>query len=473
MQDKTLKLYNTLSREIEDFVPIDEKDIKIYSCGPTVYHFPHLGNMRAYVFADVLNNALHALYPDAHIAHVINITDVGHLVSDGDDGEDKLEKGSKREGKSVYEIAEYYTKAFLEDLNALNIGENDFEKYGDISSDKFVFTFATKYMDEQISLVKSLEEKGYTYKTSDGIYFDTSKFSHYADFAKLNVKGLEAGERVDMGEKKNKTDFALWKFSKEDEKRQMEWESPWGVGFPGWHIECSAMSEAILGKHFDIHTGGIDHIPVHHTNEIAQSECAHDGEKYVNYWLHVNFLNDKSGKMSKSNDDFLRLQTLLDAGYKASDFRYLMLTTGYRKETEFSFESLDAAQTALKKLSRFMYEEAKKTENIIDATKYRVNEPYYEKFLDAMCEDLNTSKALSIVWEMIANKTETHHVYSTILKINKILGLDLSYQEEKIVYTPEALELIEKRKIARSNKDWTTSDEIREQLRGLGFDVVD
>ena len=465
---KPLKLFNTLSRDkdLDEFNPINEKDIRIYSCGPTVYHYPHLGNMRAYVFADVLNNTLHALYPESHIAHVINITDVGHLVSDGDAGEDKLEKGAAREGKSVFDIAKFYTEAFMKDLELLNI-----------DTEKFIFPRATEYINEQIALVQSLEEKGYTYKTSDGIYFDTSKFATYADFAKLNIKGLEAGKRVEdeNKEKKNITDFALWKFSPEDSKRQMEWQSPWGVGFPGWHIECSAMSEAVLGQHFDIHTGGIDHIPVHHTNEIAQSECAHDGEKYVNYWLHVNFLNDASGKMSKSNDDFLRLQTLIDEGYSPAAFRYLLLTANYRKELEFTRESLDAASTALKKLSRYMYEAAKDTDNIIDATKYRINEEWYGKFLDAMCEDLNTSKALATIWEMIGSKKEENvkHIYSTILKINKVLGLDLSYSKEEVEYTPEVLDLIEKRKAARSMKDWAASDELREQIKDLGFEVTD
>ena len=465
---KPLKLFNTLSRDkdLDEFNPINEKDIRIYSCGPTVYHYPHLGNMRAYVFADVLNNTLHALYPESHIAHVINITDVGHLVSDGDAGEDKLEKGAAREGKSVFDIAKFYTEAFKKDLELLNI-----------DTEKFIFPRATEYINEQIALVQSLEEKGYTYKTSDGIYFDTSKFASYADFAKLNIKGLEAGKRVEdeNKEKKNITDFALWKFSPEGSKRQMEWQSPWGVGFPGWHIECSAMSEAVLGQHFDIHTGGIDHIPVHHTNEIAQSECAHDGEKYVNYWLHVNFLNDASGKMSKSNDDFLRLQTLIDEGYSPAAFRYLLLTANYRKELEFTRESLDAASTALKKLSRYMYEAAKDTDNIIDATKYRINEEWYGKFLEAMCEDLNTSKALATIWEMIGSKKEENvkHIYSTILKINKVLGLDLSYSKEEVEYTPEVLDLIEKRKAARSMKDWAASDELREQIKDLGFEVTD
>lgn len=453
-----IKLYNTASRSIEDFVPIDENNIRIYSCGPTVYHYAHIGNMRAYVFADILQNVLRTKYET--VTHVINITDVGHLVGDGDEGQDKLEKGAAREGKNVWDVAKFYADAFMHDLDLLNI-----------DADNFAFPRATDYIDEQIKIIEKLERGGYTYKTSDGIYFDTSHFPAYADFAKIDIEKLNAGERVDMGEKKNKTDFALWKFSPANEQRQMEWESPWGTGFPGWHIECSAMSEALLGKHFDIHTGGIDHIPVHHTNEIAQSECAHNGEKFVNYWCHVNFLNDKTGKMSKSNDDFLRIQTLVDAGYNPAAHRYLLLTTHYRKEIEFSYEALDAAQTALKKLARYMYESAKVKENIIDATKFRINTPWYEKFLDAVYDDMNTSRGVAVIWEMINEKAD--HAYSTILKMNKVLGLDLSYSEEVIKYTPEALELIEKRKIARSNKDWATSDALREEINALGFEVTD
>ncbi len=469
-----IKLYNTASRQIEDFLPIDENNVRVYSCGPTVYHYAHIGNMRAYVFADILQNVLRTKYET--VTHVINITDVGHLVGDGDDGQDKLEKGAQREGKSVWDIANFYTEAFMHDLDLLKI-----------DADNFQFPRATDYIAEQIKIIEKLERGGYTYTTSDGVYFDTSKFSSYSEFAHIDIENLNAGERVDMGEKKNKTDFALWKLSKKltsiNEQRQMEWQSPWGTGFPGWHIECSAMSEALLGKHFDIHTGGIDHIPVHHTNEIAQSVCAHDSAKqniksFVNYWCHVNFLNDKTGKMSKSNDEFLRLQTLIDSGYNPAAYRYLLLTTHYRKELDFSYESLDAAQTALKKLARYMYESAKIRENIIDATKFRVNSVWYEKFLDAVYDDLNSSKAIAVIWEMISesNKLEDKtflHTYSTILKMNRVLGLDLSYSEEVIKYTPEALALIEKRKLARAEKDWTTSDELREQIQNLGFEVTD
>jgi cysteinyl-tRNA synthetase len=472
--------------------------------------------MRSFVFADILNNTLSALYPESEITHVINITDVGHLVGDGNDGVDKMEKGSLRTGKSVWDISKYYTEDFLKCLNDLNVGDNEYVKSkvkdGEVYSvenykkeklisDKYTFTRATDYIQEQINLIKKLEDKGYTYKTSDGIYFDTSKYADYAKFAKLNVEGMEKGIRVEdeKDEKKNKTDFALWKFSPQNETRQMEWESPWGVGFPGWHIECSAMSEAVLGKHFDIHTGGIDHIPVHHSNEIAQSVCAHSGEntenQFVNYWMHNNFLNDVSGKMSKSNDEFLRLQTLVDKKYNPSAYRYLLLTTNYRKELEFSYDSLDAASNALKKLQKYMHEAAKNTDNIIDATKYRINDEWYEKFLLAMCDDLNTSKALAVVWELInlekennrikegegknenKNKSNSLHVYSTILKMNKVLGLDLSFSKDVDELSYEDQEIVDdlfaKRKAARESKDWATSDTLREQIKAFGVEVVD
>jgi cysteinyl-tRNA synthetase len=282
-----IRLYNTASRKVEDFKPIKDGEVGIYSCGPTVYHYAHIGNLRAYVFADILRRSF--VSADYKVKHIINITDVGHLVGDGDGGEDKLEKGAEREGKSAWEVAKFYTDSFMEDLQSLNIDTNE-----------YTFPRATDNIKEQIGLISALEIDGYTYKTSDGIYFDTSKFSHYGDFAHLNIEGQKSGARVEENkEKKNITDFALWKFSPALEQRQMEWDSPWGKGFPGWHIECSAMSMKYLGNHFDIHTGGIDHIPVHHTNEIAQSECV-TGEKYVNYWMHVNFLHDSTGKMSKS-----------------------------------------------------------------------------------------------------------------------------------------------------------------------------
>ena len=417
---KEIKLYNTLSKEKEVFKPIDQEEIKVYSCGPTVYHYAHIGNLRAYVFAEILNNTLREA--GYNVKHQINITDVGHLVSDSDEGEDKMEKGSAREGKSVWDVAEFYTQAFYSDLKDLNINK-----------DKFVWTKATDYIKEQIDMIKTLEEKGYTYNTSDGVYFDTSKFMDYAELGRLDLEGLQKGKRVEdeKSEKKNKTDFALWKFSPADEKRQMEWESPWGVGFPGWHIECSAMSRAILGNHLDIHTGGIDHIPTHHTNEIAQSECSlDDGMRFVNYWMHVNFLNADKGKMSKSDGEFLRLESIKEKDISPLAYKYLLLMTHYRKEIKFSFDSLDAANTAyLKLLKQVEKIKLSAEENLSEIQSSEPSESiksYYEKFVNAMNDDLNTSIALATLWSLINDKDITPaEKYLSIKEMDKYFGLNL------------------------------------------------
>lgn len=413
--------YNTLSREKEIFTPINEKEVLIYSCGPTVYHYAHIGNLRSFIFADILNNTLREA--GYKVKHQINITDVGHLISDDDEGEDKMEKGAKREGKSVWEIAEFYTKAFFQDLDDLKINR-----------DKFIWTKATDYIAEQIEMVKILEEKGYTYKTSDGIYFDTSKFEKYTELAKIDIEGLEKGKRIadENNEKKNKTDFALWKFSPIHEKRQMEWQSPWGIGFPGWHIECSSMSRAKLGNNLDIHTGGIDLIPVHHTNEIAQSECANDdGKRFVNYWLHTNFLNIKENgkdlKMSKSSGDFLRLENIKEKNISPIAYKYLLLMTHYRKELKFSFDSLEAANSAYLKLKKKFNTLAENVDNEIVLDKYSLKgEKYKEDFLKSIYDDLNTSMALSKVWTLLSDKeVKDIEKHSLLVYFDKFLGLNL------------------------------------------------
>ncbi len=413
--------YNTLSREKEIFTPINEKEVLIYSCGPTVYHYAHIGNLRSFIFADILNNTLREA--GYKVKHQINITDVGHLISDDDEGEDKMEKGAKREGKSVWEIAEFYTKAFFQDLDDLKINR-----------DKFIWTKATDYIAEQIEMVKILEEKGYTYKTSDGIYFDTSKFKKYTELAKIDIEGLEKGKRIadENNEKKNKTDFALWKFSPIHEKRQMEWQSPWGIGFPGWHIECSSMSRAKLGNNLDIHTGGIDLIPVHHTNEIAQSECANDdGKRFVNYWLHTNFLNIKENgkdlKMSKSSGDFLRLENIKEKNISPIAYKYLLLMTHYRKELKFSFDSLEAANSAYLKLKKKFNTLAENVDNEIVLDNYSPKgEKYKEDFLKSIYDDLNTSIALSKVWTLLSDKeVKDIEKHSLLVYFDKFLGLNL------------------------------------------------
>lgn len=455
---KVIHLYNTKSKSVEEFKSIVPDEVGIYSCGPTVYHYAHIGNLRSYVFADILRCMfVHAGYK---VQHLINITDVGHMVGDGDDGQDKLEKGALREGKSAWEIAKLYTDAFFDDLDALNIPR-----------DAYTFPRATDHIREQVGLIKALEMSGHTYTISDGVYFDTSTFPTYADFAHLDIEGLKSGARVEENkEKRNITDFALWKFSPKDEQRQMEWgeESgvPWGKGFPGWHIECSAMSMKYLGEQFDIHTGGIDHIPVHHTNEIAQSESI-TGKTYVNYWMHNNFLNDTTGKMSKSNDDFLTLPVINEKGYSSLAYRYFLLTAHYRSEITFSYEGLDAASSAYTKLVHWCIENK--------TTDGNVSEEYKNKFYEAIYNDLNTSQALALVWTLIKDDTvSSADKYQTILSFDTVLGLNLANaKKEELVITIEAQTLIDARANARATKNFAESDRLRDELLTLGYVVKD
>ncbi len=449
-----IKLFNTKSRSIESFIPITPGKVGIYSCGPTVYHHQHLGNMRAAVFADTLHRMF--LSEGYTVSHVINITDVGHLVGDGDEGQDKLEKGAQREGKSVWEIAKMYTDSYFKDLSLLNINLNE-----------YAFPRATDNIKEQIDLVQKLENEGYTYAISDGIYFDTSKFQNYADFAKLDVQGLESGARVvENKEKRNITDFALWKFSPKDEKRQMEWDSPWGVGFPGWHIECSAMSMKYLGNHFDIHTGGIEHIQVHHTNEIAQSECA-THETYVNYWMHNNHLQDTTGKMSKSSGDFLTVHSIVEKGYSPLAFRYFLMTAHYRKELSFSFESLSAASVAYKKLIDFIHDN--KTDE------GAISNDYINQAKQALSNDLATPEVVATLWKLMKDDTvTTPDKYKTLIAFSDLLGIGLDIvTKEKLSIPNDIQELLEKRLTARNEKNFQESDRLRDELYAKGYSVKD
>lgn len=450
-----IKLYNTKTKEMEIFTPLSPGQVGIYSCGPTVYHYQHLGNMRAAVFADTLQRMFIA--NGYQVKHIINITDVGHNVDDGDNGEDKMEKGSRREGKSVWEIAKLYTDAYLADLTALNI-----------PLDHYTFPRATDHICEQIALIEALEMAGFTYRISDGIYFDTSKFKAYPDLAHLDIEGLKSGARVEENkEKKNITDFALWKFSPTNEKRQMEWESKWGVGFPGWHIECSAMSMKYLGPHFDVHTGGIEHIPVHHTNEIAQSECA-TGMTYVNYWMHNNHLIDTTGKMSKSSGDFLTVSTLKERGYSPLAYRYFLLSAHYRKELKFSFEALDAASVAYKKLTDFVA-----TNKHLQG---KSNEQYEKEVLTALSQDLATPEAVAVVWKLMKdNSLSDADRCATLMRISEMLGLGLeNIEEAKSIEIPEKVQaLLKEREEARKAKDFRRSDELRDEIATHGFVVKD
>ncbi|MCF7795267.1 cysteine--tRNA ligase, partial [Patescibacteria group bacterium] len=406
-----------------------------------------------YLFEDFLKRMF--LYNGYKVKHVMNITDVGHLVGDGDMGEDKLELGAKREQKTAWEIANYYFQAFVEDLKYLNI----------IEPSKWYK--ATDTIKEQIDLVKTLEKKGYTYKTSDGIYFDTSKISDYNKLSKQNLEDLKDGARVEKNqEKRNPTDFALWKLSPKDKKRQMEWESPWGLGFPGWHIECSAMSLKGLGGQLDIHCGGIDHIDVHHTNEIAQSEAATD-KKFFNYWLHSAFMNIEGGKkMAKSEDNFLTLQkALLNNNINPLAFRLATMQVHYRKPMEYSFDIIKNAQSALKAL----YQRVQDLETSLG----KVNQIYKDKFLDHINNDLNTAQALALTQTMLKDKNLSDaNKLATILDFDNFLGLDIEKQIDNKV--PTAVEVLaEKRQKAREEKDFAESDNLRREIEEMGYEIKD
>jgi cysteinyl-tRNA synthetase len=442
-----LKIYNTLSRKKEIFKPIKAGQVGIYSCGPTVYWYQHIGNLRSYISWDILKRVL--MFDGFKVKHVINVTDVGHLTSDADTGEDKMEKAVKREGKTAKEISNHYFESFKEDFKKLNIIEPDF------------WPKATEHIKEQIELIKVLEKKGYTYRTSDGIYFDTSKFKKYGRLARLDVENLKAGKRIDIGEKKNKTDFALWKFSEEVGVRQQEWKSQWGIGFPGWHLECSAMSMKYLGETFDIHTGGQEHIPVHHTNEIAQSEAA-TGKKFVNYWIHAAWLLFKGEKVSKSKGGLYTISELEEKGFNPLEFRYLCLTTNYRKPLNFTLENLEAAKNSYQRLK-----------NIISEIKddQKINKEYLKDFGEAINDDLNTPDALQVLWK-IARDEGTEGKIGAIKKMDDVFGLELLKRDE-IKVPKEVQKLLDERETARTSKNWKKADEIREKIKRLGYSLDD
>ncbi|PIP75138.1 MAG: cysteine--tRNA ligase [Candidatus Levybacteria bacterium CG_4_9_14_3_um_filter_35_16] len=462
-----LKIYNTLTRQIEDFQPIKSPEVGIYACGPTVYDYLHIGNMRRYVGDDILVRVLN--YDGYKIKYVINITDVGHLTSDADTGQDKMEKGSKKFKMSVWDIAKKFEKTFFKDWEALNL------------LDPSEVMHATDYINDQIQLIEILEEKGFTYKTSDGIYFNTSKFPNYAELSKQKIEELKAGARVTVTKgKKNSSDFALWKFSypngrsfdsnKDDSvsKRQMEWKSPWGIGFPGWHIECSAMSMKALGINFDIHTGGIDHISVHHTNEIAQSEAA-SGKKFVNYWVHHAFLSVEEEKMSKSLGNFYRVGEIVAKGYDPLSLRYLYLQTHYRKEMNFTFKALDGAQTALNRLRDDIVRLGQPAE--------RSCEEFDVLFFAAVNDDLNMPQALAIVWEMMKSNNSNSKKAASILNYEKILGLKLDKAKEirgkKLEIPEEIIRMVKERQKLRKEKRFFLADQLRSKIKKMGYELED
>lgn len=450
-----MKLYNTLTRSKDTFTPL-AAEVTIYACGPTVYNYAHIGNLRTYIFEDLLLRTLRLKHK---VKYVMNITDVGHLTSDADAGEDKMELGAAREGKSAWDIAKFYEQAFFKDFDALNCVRPT------------VISRATEHIGEMIALVKTLEEKGYTYKTSDGIYFDTSKFPAYdALMGKSNMAGLKCGARVEFSdEKKNAADFALWKFSPAGQKRQMEWESPWGIGFPGWHIECSAMSMKYLGPTLDIHCGGVDHIAVHHSNEIAQSEAA-TGKQYVRNWLHGEFLVLREGKMSKSSGVFLTVGELIKQGYSPLDYRYLCLGAHYRTQLEFTFESLDFARASLKNL-REKVSALKKEALVVD----KFNEALQQKFISAVEDDLNMPRALACVWEALKSDLAAGEKLAFLEFADSVLGLDLLKDAAPVEadVPAEVAALLAARADARKNKNFALADELRDKISALGYTVKD
>lgn len=446
-----MKIYNSLTRKKEE---LSSKDniIKMYTCGPTVYYFPHIGNMRAYIFMDLLRKSLK--YCGYKIEGVMNITDVGHLVSDSDEGEDKMEIAAKRENKDPYEIAKFYTDCFIKDTSRLNI-----ELPEHIAK-------ATEHIGEMIDFIKKLEEKGYTYIIDDGVYFDVQKFKGYGQLSGKDLSTVGESRIDENSQKHHPFDFALWKFVPEN--HIMKWNSPWGVGCPGWHIECSAMGEKYLGNSIDIHTGGIDHKPIHHENEIAQND-AKEGKRVVKNWMHVEFLQVDGGKMSKSLGNLYTLDDLIKKGYSPLDFRYMNLLTHYRKALNFTFESLASSASALKSLRNLVLEH----KDAPNKTKEEVLESYEDQFVAAISDDLNIPLALGVLWKMLKSEEKSNDIFLLAEKFDSVFSLDLGKETKADEIPEEILNLANQRKIARENKDYAKSDEIRNLISSKGYTILD
>jgi cysteinyl-tRNA synthetase len=457
MRENNMILYNTLTRKKEKFEPLENNTARIYSCGPTVYTSPTIGNMRAFIFTDVLKKALRLNGFD--IMDVINVTDVGHLTTDADEGEDKLESSAKKAGIDPQQIAKTYTDEFMGDIAALNI-----------KTPKIIAP-ATDYITEMIEFVSGLENKGYTYKTSDGVYFDSSKFPNYPNLSGSSIEGNKAGARIDLGKKKNAHDFALWKLC--GGSVIQKWDSPWGVGCPGWHIECSAIARKHLGDTFDIHTGGIDLIPIHHTNEIAQTESL-TGKKMCQFWCHNEFMTIDGGKMSKSLGNAYTITQLTQRGYSPMIFRYFVLLATYRTILNFSFPALDSAKTAYNNLVALL------AKHKTAAQSEPLPQNIFEDFKSAMANDLNTPQAIAILWQA-AKSAPNHAVYDLIVKMDETLSLDLEKSVEELlnkkpeenVIPTEIEQLAEQRLDAKKNKDWATADMLRAKITDAGFRIVD
>ncbi|MDP3985797.1 MAG: cysteine--tRNA ligase [bacterium] len=446
-----VRLYNTQTRSMEEFRPLKGKTVRMYSCGPTVYDYVHIGNLRSFLLSDLVRRVLEL--NGYRVKQVMNITDVGHLAADSDMGEEKMERAARASGKSAWDIAQFYTNAFLRDIDRLHIKRPT------------VMPRATDHIKEQIELIAVLEKKGFTYRTSDGIYFDTSKFPKYAEFSGQNLEEKEAGARVNVNqEKRNPWDFALWKFSPQDRTREMEWVSPWGKGFPGWHIECSAMSRKYLGQPFDIHTGGIDHVPVHHSNEIAQSEAAYEAP-LARFWLHGEFLLVNETRMGKSEGNLLTLDEVERHGLHPAAYRYFLLGAHYRSKMNFTWEALTAAQHALWNIQDIVREWPRPFghEKEVEA-----------RFLAAVNDDLDMPKALAILWEVLKTEKPTRRISGTIVWMDKILGLGLRDYIGRPLEVPAMVkQLAREREEARVAKDFSRADTLRTQIADHGFQVED
>ena len=465
-----IKLYNTLTKQKENFVPLNGKEVKIYSCGPTVYSFAHIGNFRTYIFVDNLRRVLE--YNGYTLKHVMNITDVGHLESDADEGEDKMEKAARKEKKDPYEIAKFYAEAFFKDMDKLHIEKPE------------IIAKATDHINDMLEFAKEIVKNGYGYETSKGIYFDISKLDKYPVLSNRNVDDQIAGARVDVDpEKRNPYDFAIW--IKAPENHIMKWDSPWGKSYPGWHLECSAMSRKYLGEEFDIHTGGVDHIPTHHENEIAQSKGAF-GKIPAKIWMHVEFLQVDGGKMSKSLGNVYTLEELSKKGIEPLAYKLFCYTAHYRTKLNFTFEGAMASERALNRLREayIAHKNVKSTEVVKEDKSSEINlqnkiDAYKNKFIQAINDDLNIPLAMAAVWEVAREDKKSEEYAQLLEEFDKVLGLDLSNSEEyikkqqTIVIPDEIKQLIEKRKEARINKDWELSDKIRDELKSKGYNVKD
>ena len=458
---RPLALYDTWERSTRPFAPLfPGRPVGLYTCGPTVYDYQHIGNFRTFLFEDLLKRVLR--WNGYAVRHVMNVTDVGHLVSDADEGEDKIEKGARRTGKTAWEVAAFYTDAFVADMKRLNLEA------------PAILCKATDHIAEQVAFVADIERNGFAYVTADGVYFDTSKLDDYGYLARLDVAGLEAGRRVGLGDKRHATDFALWKLTPAGEARQMEWDSPWGRGFPGWHIECSAMAQKYLGDFFDIHCGGEDHIPVHHTNEIAQTEgrlasepsIPRERRRLANFWMHGYFLLANDAKMAKSAGEFLRLASLDERGIDPLAYRYLCLTAHYRSQMNFTWEALDAAQTGLARLRQGFHalpDEPAAPDPVLT-----------ERFSDEINDDLNLPRALAVAWETLRGDLTPGVKRATLARFDEVFGLGLATWTPKVDDAPSDVKaLADARFAARKAKAWAEADRLRAALHATGWDMED